>query len=202
MCVAEQRAAPRGCFVCWHSWSPCTPQALPGWKPRQYFGDMELLSYCQTSLGERAEHLPEHSTLAGLASCHFEPVFLLWKCGAVASSGPPSLQRLLDLRVLPFLLKMLSWWCSSLQCPWWKVALGAGEAFFLGNQAQSSSQPGCGHPTGEALHKAGEPGLAERCFVCSPLHALTWSLGNACKNALGLEKSENVFASNIWLGFF
>lgn len=48
MCLTKQRAAPRGCFVCWYSWSPCSMRALPGWKPYQYFGDTELLSYCQT----------------------------------------------------------------------------------------------------------------------------------------------------------
>lgn len=57
---------------------------------------------------------------------------------------------------------------------------------------------GCGLPAGW-VQQAG--GLAEGCLVCS-LPASTRSLGSPCENAWGLEKSETVFVSNIWLGFF
>lgn len=59
--------------------------------------------------------------------------------------------------------------------------------------------PGHGLPAGW-VQQAG--GLAEGCLVCSPLPASTRSLGSPCENAWGLEKSETVFVSNTWLGFF
>lgn len=66
--------------------------------------------------------------------------------------------------------------------------------------------PGHGLPAGWVQQAGGLAegclGLAEGCLVCSPLPASTRSLGSPCENAWGLEKSETVFVSNTWLGFF
>lgn len=169
---------------------------------------MELLSYCQTSLQSEqitslnaaylADYLPYLLNSPLVISNPFLH-FMAALCNALSS--PSEAVGIWELSLPPGdaeLIRLLP------TTPTVGGGTGCWRSLFFRKPIPSPAQVPIPvqSSAGVALPRAGEPGLAGGCFVCSPLCPLTGSLGNPCKNALGLEKPENVFVSHTWLGFF